>query len=70
MQKQFIAVFRNVANVPQLCLNCLLTEGVTNGDCNGKMASVRFNRAMNNDYVMTILRHYFFIFVWGKNEID
>ncbi len=32
---------------------------VTNGDCNGEMASVRDNRATNNDYITNTLRQNF-----------
>ncbi len=52
-------------------------SGVTNGDCNGEMTSVRDNGATNNDYITTTLRQHFcknwnifFISVWEKNEID
>ncbi len=34
-------------------------SGVTNGDCNGKMTSVRDNRATNNNYITTTLQQHF-----------
>ncbi len=42
-------VYGSISDKPQLSLN----SGVTNGDCNGEMASVRDNGPTNNDVITT-----------------
>ncbi len=40
-----------------------LNSGATNGDCNGEMASVRDNRATNNNNITTLKSKFYCIHI-------